>query len=233
MSMTLSITPEPVKRISVQRMLSVGAILGLHIGLVYALQNGTLIHLPVKPPVEIVMMLNQPVAAPEPPAPAPVPPKKNLPPPVDPVPVLTLPADPLPLTVAVNTPSPLSAPAPAVPVSAPTTQDTPPVATPNHPVQSNAAGPKIVSSVEYLRPPRADYPHQARRMKEEGKVVLRVLVDALGHPEKVDVHQSSGFPRLDDAARLAMMRALFKPYTEDGKALSMIATATISFSLDT
>ena len=71
----------------------------------------------------------------------------------------------------------------------------------------------------------------SRRMGEEGKVTLRVLVNEKGVAEKVDVQKSSGSNRLDEAAKVAILRAIFKPYLEDGKALTVIATATISFSL--
>ena len=90
----------------------------------------------------------------------------------------------------------------------------------------------MVSAVEYLRQPRPEYPAMARRMGEEGKVVMRVLVNDKGQAEKIDIQQSSGSQRLDDAARIAIQRALFKPYIEDGKAIAMIATATINFAID-
>ncbi|MFZ6862366.1 TonB family protein [Undibacterium sp. Ji67W] len=90
---------------------------------------------------------------------------------------------------------------------------------------------KVVSQVEYLRAPQPVYPPQSRRLREEGKVTLKVLVNEKGEAEKVDIHHSSGSQRLDDAARAALMHALFKPYFEDGKAMPMLATATINFSL--
>jgi periplasmic protein TonB len=91
---------------------------------------------------------------------------------------------------------------------------------------------KLVSAVEYLRSPQADYPTLARRMGEEGKVIMRVLVNEKGYAEKVDIQKSSGFTRLDEAAKAAVMRALFKPYIEDGKPLVVLATAIVSFSLN-
>lgn len=93
------------------------------------------------------------------------------------------------------------------------------------------AAPKLVSAVEYIQAPQANYPPTARRLGEEGKVVMRVLVNVQGRAEKVEVIQSSGFNRLDEAAKLALLRALFKPYIEDGKATTMLATASINFSL--
>jgi protein TonB len=98
-------------------------------------------------------------------------------------------------------------------------------------ITKEQSGPKVVSAVEYVHAPRADYPSIAKRMGEEGRVVMQVLVNEKGRAEKVDVVQSSGFKRLDEAAKLALMRALFKPYFEDGKAGAMLATASINFSL--
>ena len=53
--------------------------------------------------------------------------------------------------------------------------------------------------------------------------MLRVLVSDRGRPEKVDVQTSSGFARLDEAARQAAMRAMFKPHLEDGRPVAVYA----------
>ena len=44
------------------------------------------------------------------------------------------------------------------------------------------------------------YPPASRRAGEQGTVRLKVLVDTNGRPSNVAVAQSSGFPRLDEAA---------------------------------
>lgn len=69
-------------------------------------------------------------------------------------------------------------------------------------------------------------------MGEEGKVVLRVLVSEKGRPERVEVHRTSGSPRLDEAARQAAQRAVFKPHVEDGRAVPVFAIIPIRFQLD-
>lgn len=97
--------------------------------------------------------------------------------------------------------------------------------------KAEPAGPKLVSAVEYIQAPQADYPAMARRMGEEGRVVMQVLVNDKGRAEKVEILKSSGFSRLDESAKLALLRALFKPYLEDGKATTILATASINFSL--
>jgi protein TonB len=97
--------------------------------------------------------------------------------------------------------------------------------------KAEPAGPKLVSAVEYIQAPQADYPAIARRLGEEGRVVMQVLVNDKGRAEKVEILKSSGFARLDESAKLALLRALFKPYVEDGKATMVLATASINFSL--
>lgn len=99
------------------------------------------------------------------------------------------------------------------------------------PSQAEPVVPRLVSSVEYIQAPTADYPPMARRMGEEGRVIMQVLVNDKGHAEKVEIIKSSGSARLDESARLALLRALFKPYFEDGKAMMVLATASINFSL--
>jgi len=69
-------------------------------------------------------------------------------------------------------------------------------------------------------------------MREEGTAVLRVLVNARGRAERVELQKSTGSPRLDEAAKQAVLRTLFKPYIEDGKALPVFATVPIKFQLD-
>ncbi|NRR31031.1 TonB family protein [Oxalobacteraceae bacterium] len=110
--------------------------------------------------------------------------------------------------VAVAAPAPL-APAPAPVVSAP----------------------KTISGVEYVRAPQPVYPSISRRMGETGVVMLRVLIGERGQPEQVLVHKSSGSSNLDEAGRQAALRALYKPYLEDGKAVSVYVLVPINFQL--
>ncbi|HWT71601.1 MAG TPA: energy transducer TonB, partial [Oxalicibacterium sp.] len=93
------------------------------------------------------------------------------------------------------------------------------------------ATPKIISGVAYINAPRPVYPPLDARMGNEGTVTLRVLINEKGRAEKIDVQKSSGSLRMDDAARDAVMRALFKPYIEDGKAIPVYAIIPINFTL--
>jgi protein TonB len=82
---------------------------------------------------------------------------------------------------------------------------------------SNAAVvPPMVESVQYVRQPAPVYPHESRRRRERGTVLLRVLVDPAGRPAQIQVERSSGFERLDVAAREAVEKALFRPHEING-----------------
>jgi protein TonB len=99
------------------------------------------------------------------------------------------------------------------------------------PAPVQPAGPKTISGVEYLRAPQPVYPAMARRMGETGVVTLRVLIGEKGLPEQVVVQKSSGSPHLDEAGRQAALRALYKPYLEDGKAVPVYVLVPINFQL--
>ena len=63
--------------------------------------------------------------------------------------------------------------------------------------------------------------------------MLLVLVSQNGKPDQVQVKTSSGFTRLDEAGRQAVLRAIFKPYMEDGRAIPVYVTLPIAFNLTT
>jgi protein TonB len=90
----------------------------------------------------------------------------------------------------------------------------------------------VTRGVQYLREPDPQYPDQAREQGEEGTVVLRVQVDVDGKPASVEVLRSSGSARLDEAGRKAARGALFKPYLEDGRPLSVYVIVPLRFQLD-
>lgn len=125
---------------------------------------------------------------------------------------------------------PVATPAPAVPVPVATTV---PDAQPAPPVPAAPLPPKQItaSAVRYLVPPQQVYPDTSRRLGESGKVGLKVLVDEHGKAVEVQVTQSSGFSRLDQAAVSAMRAARFQPYLENGVARSVWAPATITYDL--
>jgi protein TonB len=72
----------------------------------------------------------------------------------------------------------------------------------------------VVNSANCDKP---DYPSASRRLEEEGTVSLRFLVGADGKVIQSEVEKSSGFKRLDEAARAGLSKCAFKPATVDGK----------------
>ncbi len=63
----------------------------------------------------------------------------------------------------------------------------------------------------YLNNPPPVYPPAAAKRRQQGTTLLRVHVLASGHPDQVEVAQSSGFPALDDAAKAAVRQWSFTP----------------------
>lgn len=198
-------------------------IIGLHIALFYALRSGLMHQVAQILPREIVasFVTLQPPA----PEPKPQPTPKT-------VPVVKKTVTPKPRPVVTDKPAPQAiteeAPPPAEPSKAPPS-DAPPSA-PSAPAVP--ATPKTISGVSYINAPRPVYPPLDARMGNEGTVTLRVLINEKGRAEKVEVQKSSGSLRMDDAAREAVMRALFKPYLEDGKPAPAFAIVPINFTLN-
>ncbi|MYM40468.1 energy transducer TonB [Duganella qianjiadongensis] len=150
-------------------------------------------------------------------------------PPSTPVPVAQVTVPPLPpVAIAASEPTISVAPTPARSAEAPASSASVAVAAV---ASTPVAAPKTVSSVEYLRAPQAIYPHSSRRLGETGVVMLRVLIGEKGQAEQVVVQKSSGYANLDEAGRQAVMRALYKPYVEDGKAIAVYALVPINFQL--
>src|SRR3546814_4294671 len=64
------------------------------------------------------------------------------------------------------------------------------------------------------RPP--EYPAISNRLGETGSVVLRMLVGVNGKVTDSKIQTSSGYPRLDEAARRALSLCKFEPAIVDG-----------------
>ena len=66
-------------------------------------------------------------------------------------------------------------------------------------------------------------------MGEQGKVVLRVFINEQGLPEKIEIKQSSGFDRLDEAAVATVQRWKFVPGKRNGVPEAMWNNVPINF----
>lgn len=211
------------------------AVVAFHVGALWALQSGLLRRAAevVIPAQVLAEFLEPPKPPPEvkPPPPPPPPPAKPLartpvvpraPMPVakpDPAPAPNAPvavAEPVPPPVVhapAAAPAPVAPPAPAAPPAPPR------IELPS----SNAA---------YLNNPRPNYPAMSRRMGEQGKVVLRVLIDAEGQPQEIEIKQSSGYERLDQQALQAVRQWRFVPGKRNGVPEAMWNIVPINFVLE-
>jgi protein TonB len=116
-------------------------------------------------------------------------------------------------------------------ISATAVESPPPAPPPSAPSNSGTAPIPEMSQVAYLVQPAPHYPPESRRVHEQGLVMLRVLIDASGHAKTIEIYKSSGHPRLDEAARAAVARAVFKPYMDGGTAQAAAAFVPVEFTL--
>jgi periplasmic protein TonB len=131
-------------------------------------------------------------------------------------------------------PTPMSTVAPDVPVTPPETSVPTTIA---DAAPSTSATPDIGASgasqtLAYATPVRPRYPADSARAHEEGTVVLRVLVDADGRPQRVEIARSSGHARLDAAARDGVLHARFRPVMRDGAAVEAWGLVPVAFKLE-
>ena len=215
--------------------LIVVSVVFLHVAVLWALQNG-----PPRPPVENVVKaelltriikIEPPKVAPPPPIPLPKAPPQatkaaTLPPPSRPMPVAI--RDPVSTpnaTAGVLEPQP---PAPASPAAAPLASAPP----------SPPAAARVVEitqgETEYIKPPRVVYPPLSKRSGETGVVVVAVYYSATGFAKRAEVFKSSGFERLDRAAREAVMASQVTPFKRAGMSehTEFLLQAPINFVLE-
>jgi protein TonB len=110
---------------------------------------------------------------------------------------------------------------------APTIADTPaPTAVVSAPAQTQ---PRF--DADYLDNPKPQYPALSRRVGEQGRVLLRVRVDAAGKALEVQLHTSSGYARLDNAALETVRRWKFVPARLGSDPVAATVLVPIAFSL--
>jgi len=132
-------------------------------------------------------------------------------------PIIAAPAE-APSPVVVAPPSP--APAPPGPVDA-------------GPAGGGSGGlSQPIFNADYLANPAPPYPASSRRVGEQGRVMLRVLVNVSGTADEVHVRTSSGFLRLDEAARETVLRWRFVPAKRGTEPVSAWVLIPISFRLE-
>lgn len=136
--------------------------------------------------------------------------------------------------VAVDTPAPPAVEAPVFTVPTPPA----PVAAPPAPSLAPAPPAPVVAvtparfDAAYLNNPKPVYPGTSRRLGEEGRVLLRVHVGADGLATEVELKNSSGFPRLDAAAREAVAQWRFVPARRGDETVAAWVLVPIVFNLE-
>lgn len=84
---------------------------------------------------------------------------------------------------------------------------------------------------DYLDNPKPPYPGLSRKIGEQGRVVLRVRVDANGLALDVQLHTSSGYTRLDNSALETVRRWKFVPARLGNEPVAATVLVPIAFSL--
>ena len=94
------------------------------------------------------------------------------------------------------------------------------------------SAPIVVQNVAYVDKKicTPKYPRVSRRRGERGKVLVRVSINRDGYSEKVEVEQSSGFDRLDQAAMDSAKKCRFIPAKRNGKPVKTLATIPYTFT---
>lgn len=136
----------------------------------------------------------------------------------------------------VDTPTPTAQPTPQaeqtpLPEALPVAETATPVATAAAPAPVPAAIEPPRFDADYLENPAPVYPALSIRSGEHGHVLLRVLVNPDGGAAQVEVRQSSGYKRLDKAARDTVQRWRFVPARQGDKGVAAWVLVPISFSL--
>lgn len=201
-----------------------GGVILFHVAALWALQSGLIRRAAeVVIPVEIMAQIiapPKPAPPPPPPPPPPAPPKKEV---VKPPPKPRAIREPVP-TPAPNAPVGQVEPPPPAPVvvaeappaPAPPAPPAPPPAPPAPPA------PALIEvtqgQTQYVREPRIVYPAMSRRLGESGTVIIDVYYDAQGMAKRAEISKSSGYERLDQAARTAALGSQVTPFRLGGNA---------------
>ena len=205
----------------------VASVLLFHVAALWLLQTGLLRRaVEVLVPVELFSEFIEPPKPKE--VPPPVLPKAVTPPVI--AKAVSLPPPPMPLAIADPTPTP-NAP---VGVVAPP-KALPPITAPVATAPAPVAAIKVElpsSDADYLQNPKPAYPAMSKRLGEQGKVVVRVLIGVDGMAQKAEIRQSSGFDRLDQAALATTQRWRYVPGKRGGVAEAMWFNVPINFVLE-
>ena len=126
------------------------------------------------------------------------------------------------LVAQTTAPAAVQVPPPPEPKPAPPAEARPAPLAPVVPPNFNA---------DYLHNPAPLYPPLSRRMGEEGRVLIRVLVEPDGQASKVELRAGSGSERLDQSALDAVRRWKFVPAKQGERAIAAWVVVPVVFTL--
>jgi protein TonB len=127
------------------------------------------------------------------------------------------------IAAPVETQSPIIAPAPPPPPPEP-------IAAAPAPAPVIVAPP--IFNAQYLQNPAPPYSTLSKKLGEQGRVILRVLVNPKGSADEVQLQTSSGFARLDESARATVGRWKFVPAKRGNEAVPAWVLIPITFELN-
>lgn len=181
-------------------------IVGIHVLLIYAFSSGLAMKAVelIAPPIDTTI-IEEEVQQDEPPPP---------PPPEFERPPVQIVAPEISISVPADAPPP--------PIQNITTRPVPPPPPP--PPRTSLARVSGPTTEDY-------YPSISRNAGEEGRPMIRVCIGADGKLQSAEVGESSGFPRLDEAAVKLAKASRFKAATEAGKPIAACNNLPIRFQL--
>lgn len=223
--------PTLAMRLPISRNVAIAAsVIAFHVVVLWAMQNGllrrTVQHVLPAEILTHIIEIEPPKVAPPPPPPPPRPAPKTP----------KLPPPPMPVAIPDPTPSP-RAPTGVIEPQPPA----PPVLAPVAPAPAPPAPPAPARLVEitqgeteYIRPPKPVYPALSKRSGESGVVIIAVYYSTAGHAKRAEVFKSSGFERLDRAAREAVLASQVTPFRRAGvnEDTQFLLKAPINFVLE-
>lgn len=132
--------------------------------------------------------------------------------------------------------APVTAPSePVAPPPPPQLEPQPPIEAPAPPAPAKPTGPVTLSNELSVSCPERgapSYPAAAKRMGEQGRVVLRVELDESGRVSTASVATSSGSMRLDEASLAAVRQWHCNPARRDGEPVRAVALQPFDFILE-
>lgn len=211
-------------------------VLALHGAVLYGLWSYRLLPAPEEAVTLFVNLINPPPPQKKepPPPPPPQPPKQvKL---VKPRPVSSPPQPVLVSNAPVTSPAEPVAPPP--PPSPEPVVDAPPAPPSPEPIVAAPPAPPapvmLGSDLAVACPQRSapEYPAMSRRLREQGRMVLRVELDETGRVASASVKESSGFKRLDEAGLVAVRSWHCNAPVRNGEAVRAVALQPFNFVLE-